>query len=164
MPAATSKPELLAAFDKTLAQLEGDLAGLGEAEALLTWPEGDAWSIKAILYHRCHWIDLFFAWVAAKEAGQTPVPGVKWSELKAYNAMLLPDAAKLGWAEVHALFEARQAALREWIAKQDGAWLYETGHYPWMNKWTLGRWAEAAGPAHFRSARKGIRKILRENR
>ena len=163
MPAATSKPELLATFDKTLTQLEADIDGLGEAEAQLSWPEGDAWSIKAIIFHRCHWIDLFFGWVAAKEAGQTPAAGVKWSELKAYNAALLPEANKLSWTEVRALFEAKQAELRAWIGAQDGGWLYETGHYPWMNKWTLGRWAESAGQAHFRSARKGIRKILKEN-
>ncbi len=163
MPAARSQTELLAAFDKTLALLEGDIAGLGEDEAEMTWPVGDAWSIKAIVFHRCHWIDLFFSWVAAKNAGQTPAPGVKWNELKAYNGALLSEAAKLSWAEVYAMFEAKQTALRAWIAAQDGAWLYATGHYPWMNKWTLGRWAESAGPAHFRSARKGIRKILKEN-
>ena len=163
MPAATSQSELLAAFDKTLALLKADIAGLSEAEGNMAWPEGDAWSIKAILYHRAHWIDLFFQWVAAENAGETPAVGVKWNELKAYNGALLPEAGKLSWADVYTLFEAKQAALRAWIAVQDGGWLYQTGHYPWMNKWTLGRWAESAGPAHFRSARKGIRKILKEN-
>jgi hypothetical protein len=49
-----------------------------------------------------------------------------------------------------------------YLEAADDADLYTKHLYSWMNDWSLGRWAEAAGASHYRSAAKTIRKMLRE--
>ena len=165
MPAAVSKDELLAAFDrdlarlmKTLKRVDGSMASLHAAD--------DKTTIKGVIAHRTHWIGLFFVWYEGGVAGETvrtPAPGVKWNQLKAYNAPIYEGANERPWTELLDAFEAACARLRRFIADGDDALLYTGGLYGWMNAWTIGRWAEAAGPSHFRSANAYIRKALREN-
>ncbi|WP_306117156.1 MULTISPECIES: ClbS/DfsB family four-helix bundle protein [unclassified Roseitalea] len=164
MPAATSQHELLTVFDKEHARLTRTLDGITEAKSMLSAP-GETATIKGVIAHRTHWIGLFFAWVEASRAGkpvQTPAPGVKWTQLKAYNAPIYEDANRCDWAVLRTAFEAQAMRLRAFIAANGDEVLYVAGLYPWMNKWTLGRWAEASGPSHFRSANTYIRKVLRE--
>jgi hypothetical protein len=52
-------------------------------------PFDDDTSIKDVLAHRAHWIGLFFQWLdEGRSSAQMPDHGVKWSELKPYNAGL----------------------------------------------------------------------------
>ncbi|MCR9121570.1 MAG: ClbS/DfsB family four-helix bundle protein [Phyllobacteriaceae bacterium] len=165
MPAATNAQELLAAFDRDLAKLQKTLDGVDEAMAS-RHTAADAVTIKGVIAHRTHWIGLFFDWYEGGVAGETvetPAPGVKWNQLKAYNAPIYEAANGRPWSELRSEFDAAAARLRAFIAENGDDLLYVKGLYPWMNNWTIGRWAEASGPSHFRSANTHIRKVLREN-
>jgi len=165
MPAATNAHDLLAVFDKDLAKLQKTLDGVDEDMASKHAVADEA-TIKGVIAHRTHWIGLFFDWYEGGVAGkavETPAPGVKWNQLKTYNAPIYAAANGRSWSELKAEFDAAVARLRTFIAEGDDNLLYVKGLYPWMNNWTIGRWAEASGPSHFRSANTYIRKVLREN-
>ena len=163
MAAATNKADLLAVFDSELAKLRKTLDGLDEAAGARTAP-GDTATVKGILAHRTQWIGLFLGWHADGAAGRTvhiPAEGYKWNELKAYNAPLYARGDSVPLSKLLAEFEAATARLRAFIEARDDAELYTPGVPAWTGKWTLGRYAESAGPAHFRSANAYIRKALR---
>lgn len=165
MPAAANAHDLLAVFDKELAKIQKTLYGVDEAMAS-RHIAADAVTIKGVIAHRTHWIGLFFDWYEGGVAGkavETPAPGVKWNQLKAYNAPIYEAANGRPWSELRSEFDAAAARLRAFIAENDDGLLYVKGLYPWMNNWTIGRWAEASGPSHFSSANSYIRKVLREN-
>jgi hypothetical protein len=125
-------------------------------------PFEDHTSIKDVIAHRAHWIGLFFQWLDEGEQAQMPDHGVKWSELKPYNTGLRErHTGPLSWAEVRGRLSARMRDCCEWMEDTDEATMYG-GPMPGGNgKWTTGRFAEAAGPSHYRSAAKYVRACLR---
>ncbi len=162
--AATDKAQLLALTTQDFAKLETRLDGVDADHALLPHPQ-DGVTIKDTAVHRAHWIDLFLGWVRDGQAGKpvtTPAPGYKWNQLKAYNAKLRADTASVSWSEARTRRRHGHAALLSLLTDCEDSDLYTTGLYPWMNTWTLGHWAEASGPSHYRSAAKYIREILRK--
>ena len=97
MPAATTKAELLAVTERDWAKLAALMASVPDRRALC--PVDGETSIRDVVAHRAHWIDLFFQWLDEGRAGgpvAMPDHGVKWSELKAYNAALRARHAGLG--------------------------------------------------------------------
>jgi hypothetical protein len=89
-----------------------------------------------------------------------PDHGVKWNQLKPYNEGLRERYRDVPWDEALARFRAAHARLRDWMERADDATLYG-GPMPGGTGWTAGRYAEAAGPSHYRSAAKVIRGYLR---
>ena len=163
MPAATNKTDLLAVFDKDLAKLRKTLDGVDEAKSSLSAP-GDDTTIKGVIAHRTHWMGMFHGWYEDGVAGRevhVPAKGYKWNQLKEYNAPLYARGNETPWAELLSEFEAACGKLRRFLESCDDALLYTNGAYPWTGKWTLGRYAEASGPSHFRSANTYIRKALK---
>ncbi len=160
--AAKNKAELLAVTQKEFAKL-AKLVGSIESDVAMTKQEGDT-SIKDVVGHRAHWIALFLGWYEDGLAGKTvhfPAEGYKWNDLKRYNADLRKHQSGLGWADAVALLEARHQMLVGFIEAQSNAALYSGPMKGAKNAWTAGRWAEAAGPSHYRSASKFIRATLR---
>ncbi|MEO0745419.1 MAG: ClbS/DfsB family four-helix bundle protein, partial [Pseudomonadota bacterium] len=153
--AATTKDALLQVTDTEWSKLSALLASIPHAAVLL--PDDDGTMIKDIVGHRAHWIDLFLGWYHDGQAGRHvhfPAPGYKWSDLKAYNIKLRADQAGLGWQDVCTMLEDRHAALRAFISAHENDALYGGKMKGGRNAWTAGRWAEAAGPSHYRSAAK----------
>lgn len=141
----------------TLAKIDDEAAHLHTAD--------DETTIKGVVAHRTHWIGLFFTWYEGGVAGedvQTPAPGYKWNQLKDYNAAIYRNANARAWTDLNSELQTAVDRLRAFIAGHGDDVLYAPGLYPWMNTWTLGRWAEASGPSHFRSANTYIRKVLRQ--
>lgn len=166
MPAATNKADLLVGFDKELAKVTKTLDGLDEKTAGLHAVD-DETTIKGILAHRIHWVDLFFGWYEGGKAGkkvEIPAPGVKWNQLKPYNAPIYAAGNERSLADLRKDFDAQFVRLRKFLEAQDDAELYTPDRYAWTGKWGVGRWAESTGPAHFRSANTYIRKVLRDNK
>lgn len=165
MPAATNKKDLLAVFDKDLAKLRKTLHSIDEEAAMWSAPD-DTITIKGIIAHRTHWMHLFHGWYEDGIAGRevhVPVKGYKWNQLKAYNALLYAQGDQTSWEALIVGFQAACDKLRSFIETHDDADLYTNGAHPWTGKWTLGRYAEASGPSHFRSANTYIRKALRSS-
>ena len=164
MPAAVTREGLLAVAEKEYAALR-HLIGPIPADQALRKRDEDT-SIKDVIAHRAHWVMLFLGWQAEGAAGGTPAipaPGYKWSELKRYNADLRARQAGLGWEDAKAAHATAHAALLGFLRSQDDAALYGGPMPGGGNAWTTGRWAEAAGPSHDRSAAKWIRGCLRDD-
>ncbi|KPA23264.1 hypothetical protein shim_04590 [Shimia sp. SK013] len=162
MPAATNKADLCAVAEKEFGKLTALLDDVSADLASQAFEDGP--SIKDVVAHRAHWITLFLGWFADGQAGKDvafPAPGYKWSELKAYNAMMRKKNAGQSWDEVKDALSNAQASWVRLIGSLSDADLYGGPMKGANNKWTTGRWAEAAAPSHYRSAAKFIRACLR---
>lgn len=162
MPAATSKSDLQKVAEKEFAKLQALTDRVNADFALQA--QDDGVSIKDIIGHRAHWITLFLGWYADGQAGKAvafPAPGYKWNELKRYNADLRARQTELSWPDVTDLLAENHASLMALIDRLDDRALYGGPMKGANNAWTTGRWAEAAGPSHYRSAAKFIRQCLR---
>jgi hypothetical protein len=162
MPAATNRAELVAVTKKEWTKLMALVAHL-PGERTTAKDENDT-SIKDVLAHRAHWLGLFFQWLEEGEVAEMPDHGVTWSDLASYNARLRARHAPMGWSAVLRRLAAQHERFTSWLARADEAALYG-GPMPGGNgKWTTGRYAEAAGPSHYRSAAKYIRGRIRAAR
>ncbi len=137
-----------------------------DADTAMEKREEDA-SIKDIVAHRAYWIDLFLGWYADGIAGKTvhfPAEGYKWNELKRYNADLRDRQSELDWPGAIALLQKNYKALMNFIEERSEDELYGGPMQGASNDWRTGRWAEAAGSSHFRSASKYIRASLKSDK
>ena len=162
MPAATTKADLIEVTEKDWAKLWTVLEPLTEAEAGYA-AEGD-YSVRDTVLHRAHWIDLFFQWWdEGQETGsaETPDHGVKWSELKPYNAGLRERYADVSWDEAKERLATSHARLLAFMKDTPEEALYGGPMIGGNGKWTAGRYAEASGPSHYRSALKYVRACLK---
>lgn len=164
MPAATTKDALIAVTEKDYARLRDLIADIPDDQAMRK--RADDTSIKDVIGHRAHWIDLFLGWYHDGLAGRPvsfPAPGYKWNQLKAYNADLRRAQSGLDWAGARSMLADRHAALVDFMTQADDKTLYGGPMTGANNDWSPGRWAEAAGPSHYRSAAKFIRACLRSD-
>ncbi|WP_419914362.1 ClbS/DfsB family four-helix bundle protein [Hoeflea sp.] len=160
--AARNKDDLIQVTRKEFAKLSQVVERVDASQALVKDDEDT--SIKDVIGHRAHWIDLFLGWYADGLAGRPvhfPAPGYKWNDLKRYNAELRVAQAGLGWSEVRAMLETKHGELEAFMRETSNEALYSAPMQGANNAWTAGRWAEAAGPSHYRSAAKYIRARLR---
>ncbi|KAG1647427.1 Cytochrome c1 [Nymphon striatum] len=124
----------------------------------------DSTSISNVIAHRAHWITLFLGWYTDGMAGKQvyfPAEGYKWNDLKRYNADLRKKQTGLSWTSARNDLRQNYNALTSFIENHTDAELYGGPMKGANNQWTPGRWAEAAGPSHFRSAAKYIRARLK---
>ncbi|MEM8957724.1 MAG: ClbS/DfsB family four-helix bundle protein [Pseudomonadota bacterium] len=160
--AAGSKEELLRLTESEFAKLDKLIATITD-DAALAKDEDDT-SIKDVVAHRAHWIELFQGWYSDGLAGREvhfPAKGYKWNELKRYNADLRARQADLDWPAATALLRRKSRELHALIDAASDDDLYGGPMKGARNAWTAGRWAEASGPSHYRSAAKYIRARLR---
>lgn len=161
---ATCKTDLLNVTLREFAKLTDILDRVPVAAQLAPDPEAEGTTLKDIIGHRAHWIALFLGWYAEGQKGKQPdlpAPGYKWNELKRFNADLRLAQVDLTWDDARALLERNHQALLSLLNNLDDTALYAVPMPGGNNKWTTGRWAEAAGPSHYRSASKYIRARLK---
>ena len=160
--AAKSKVELLDVTQKEFEKLVKLIKSIDAHTALEKGDEDT--SIKDVIAHRAHWIDLFLGWHADGLAGKTVyflAKGYKWNDLKRYNSDLRKRQSDLDWPDAVALLRANNDKLIDFIQGSSEDDLYSGPMKGANNAWTPGRWAEAAGPSHFRSASKFLRSSLK---
>lgn len=160
--AARNKLDLLKVTRKEYDKLAQLISSI-DFEQAVARRDDDA-SIKEIIGHRAHWIDLFLGWYADGLAGGPvffPAEGYKWNDLKRYNSDLRSRQIDLNWGAAQALLNTNYRKLISFIEKASTEELYGGPMKGANNQWTPGRWAEAAGPSHFRSASKYIRCVLK---
>lgn len=161
MPAAASKEALLATTKTEFDKLYKILEGIDDAKSHIHY---DDTTIKDVIAHRAHWTGLFFGWYAGGQRGEHvhfPAEGYKWNELKRYNAMLRDKYAGRTWEEVQEMLQTTYNDLYAFITARSQSELYGGPMKGANNKWTTGRWAEASGASHYRSAAKYVRAVLR---
>lgn len=156
--AASNKQELLDVARKEFTKLDKLLDEVDPQAALVK--DDDDVSIKDIVGHRGHWIGLFLGWYHDGLAGQEvyfPAEGYKWNDLKRYNADLRSSQAGLGWSAARTMLREANDRLIAFVEQKSDDDLYGGPMAGANNNWTPGRWAEAAGPSHYRSAAKYVR-------
>jgi|GEM_PF-177061 len=157
--AVTSKRGLLEITAKEYGKLQQVLEDM--PAILRLEKDGDGISPKDIIGHRAHWIDLFLGWYRDGQAGKEvffPAKGYKWNDLKRYNSDLRQRQSGLSWRSACSLLETNHAELVALIERLSDDELYGGPMKGAQNAWTTGRWAEAAGPSHYRSAAKYLRQ------
>lgn len=162
MPAATNKADLLVVTVKEYDKLAALVAKITSDQAMCK--REDDTSVKDVIAHRAHWIELFLNWYAEGQAGREvhiPAKGYKWNDLKAYNAQLRQDQAGLDWEAAQKMLAINHARLMAFIEGLTDDALYGGPMKGGNSKWTTGRWAEAAGASHSRSAAIWLRACLR---
>lgn len=160
--AALNKSELLDVTHKEFEKLTRLLNGVDEK--LTSAKDEDDTSIRDIVIHRAHWMELFLGWYEDGQAGKEvffPAKGYKWNDLKRYNADLRSRHASLTWSEARQKLDEAHGKLTGFMESRSDAELYGGPMKGANNNWTPGRWAEAAGPSHFRSAAKYIRARMK---
>ncbi|MDW3223866.1 MAG: ClbS/DfsB family four-helix bundle protein [Paracoccaceae bacterium] len=161
--ACTDKQDLLDLSQKEYGKLNTLISPLSAAQASMSLEHN---SIKDTIGHRAHWIKLFLGWYADGMAGKKvyfPAKGYKWNDLKRYNADLRRRQADMDWLAACSLLQQRHEQLIAFVTQETDETLYGGTMRGANNKWTPGRWAEAAGPSHYRSAAKFIRSVLRNH-
>lgn len=161
--AQQTKQDLLSSAEAEFRKLRKALDGVDADLASKPHPE-DGISIKDTILHRAHWVELFLGWYRDGVAGRivhTPARGFKWNQLKEYNAQLREQTRTVPWSDALANLDAAHAQLMGLIESLDETELYGPRKYEWTNNWKVGRWAEASGPSHYRSAAKYIRSVRR---
>jgi hypothetical protein len=161
--AATSREALLAVTEMEFEKLQKVIAKVPDTLALEK--DGEDTCLRDILCHRAHWIDLFLGWYRDGLAGKEvhfPAKGYKWNELKTYNAMLREKHANVSWKQAQQGLLEGHEKLTGFIESKADIELYGSPMKGARNNWTPGRWAEAAGPSHYRSAAKYLRQRLKE--
>lgn len=162
--AATTKTDLLAVTQKEFRKLGKLIGSVDPAKAMQKGDEDT--SIKDVIAHRAHWIDLFLGWYADGQAGKVvhfPAEGYKWNDLKRYNADLRAAQKDMDWPQAVSLLQSNYEKLMKFIETHSDEHLYAGPMKGAKNAWTPGRWAEAAGPSHFRSAAKFLRMSLKND-
>lgn len=163
--AATSKAGLIDITQLEFKKLQKILTEIDAGTAIKKREEDT--SIKDVVAHRAHWIELFLGWYVDGLAGKQvyfPAEGYKWNDLKRYNADLRARQHDMDWPAALALLQTNYERLMAFLNEQSEDALYAGPMKGANNNWTPGRWAEAAGPSHFRSASKYIRSCLRSDR
>ena len=161
MPAQT-KTDLITITLKEYDKLTKLIAGLDSRFALRKREEDT--SIKDVIAHRAHWIDLFLGWYRDGRQGKVvhfPAEGYKWNDLKRYNAELRRMQSDMEWSEAIDFLSENHKRLMAFLEARSEDELYGRPMKGAKNAWTTGRWAEAAGPSHYRSASKYIRGVIR---
>ena len=162
--AANSKSELIKVMQKEFQKLSTLIESIDAGTAMKKRDEDT--SIKDVIAHRAHWIDLFLGWYEDGLAGKTvyfPAEGYKWNDLKRYNADLRRQQSDIDWSDAVTMLQESHDKLAAFIQKQTDDELYGGPMKGAYNAWTPGRWAEAAGPSHFRSASKFLKACLRSD-
>ncbi len=160
---ALNKTDLLDVTNKEFEKLATLMDQIDEKSSLIK--DDDDTSIKDVVGHRAHWIDLFLGWYADGQAGKEvffPAEGYKWNDLKRYNADLRSRQAAMGWDDARKMLRESTSRLVDFLENRSDKELYGGPMKGANNQWTPGRWAEAAGPSHFRSASKYIRARRKE--
>jgi len=163
MSGVTNKKELLEITEKELEKLKKTISQFPQ-EKVEIFDEKVGGSLKSIISHRTEWMKMFFIWYQDgidKKEPQVPAPGYKWNQLKELNAKIWGRDKNKKWEEILHDFEAQSQNLLKFISSQEEEKLYTPKLFNWTNDWTLGRWVEASGSSHFRSANKYLRQILK---
>ncbi|MEL7041112.1 MAG: ClbS/DfsB family four-helix bundle protein [Pseudomonadota bacterium] len=163
MPAALSKTELLAVTETEWEKLWSVISRVPDDAALIM--DEDETSIKDIVAHRAHWIDLFLGWYRDGVDGKEvyfPAKTYKWNDLKRYNRDLRMRQKTMSWDQAKQALSNGHQTLLGFLTGLSNLDLYGAPMPGAKNSWTTGRWAEAAGPSHYRSAAKYIRQRLRQ--
>lgn len=157
--AAASKRDLLRMTETEFENLRQAVDGL--PAILRLEKDADGITPKDIIGNRAHWIDLYLGWIRNSQAGKVlvlPIAGHEWNGRKRYDADLRQRQSGLSWRSACSLLETNHAELLALIERLPNGQLYGGPMKGAKTRWSAGRWAEAAGASHYRSAAEYLRR------
>jgi len=155
----TTRQQLLDEIRKERAALEQLLADIPKAEK--TREVTDGMSVKDFLAHRTEWGRMFIDWYeTAKAGGQPAVPhkDYKWNQLKPLNAAIFKRYQSVPLAKIEKEFNAVHDRLYKLIENMSEEELFTKHFYGFTGTSDLATYANSATAAHYRSARRCIKK------
>lgn len=158
----TSKEQLLDEIDRERAALDGLLAEIPATRKLDEVVDG--LSVKDLLAHRTEWGRMLLGWYAEAKAGGSPaVPSgqYKWNQLKALNAEIVTRYRDVPLATIEADFAAVHDEVRRTVEAMSQQELLEPDAYGFTGSSTLAAYVNSSTAAHYRSARRHIRRWWR---
>ena len=160
MRVAQTKVDLLTVLHSEWSQLLAELERVSDGLAESVDAEGR--SIKDVVAHGAMAIGLVLGWYADGQAGREgPPPIHRAGELAFDPSTLKVWQEDLSWLETRGLLGAAHERLVGLVDGLDEAALYGGPMKGVRNRWSTGRWAEAAGATHYRTARRYIRRRLK---
>jgi len=165
MAVPTSKDELLAAIEKTFAQLSGDLDRVPPAAVRQPVLDGHVkdtmMSPADLIAYLVGWNQQVLTWHRRRAAGlpdEFPAPGIKWNELGLLAQRYYSEHHDDDWDGLRAqLVEAKDLIL----ALIQGYTDDELYGATWYGKWTMGRMISLNTSSPYSNARSRIRSWLR---
>ena len=147
-------------------RLEKNLSAL--SPDLMTMPGVvGTWSVKDIMAHLTAWEQLFLGWYDAGlrgEVPETPAPGFTWANYHLLNQKIYEDNRARTLEDVQESFDSHYRITLERIRSIPEEEWFEAAAYAWMEEgWPLYRYVLANTSAHYRWAKKHIRKWAKEH-
>ncbi|KAB1663578.1 ClbS/DfsB family four-helix bundle protein [Pseudoclavibacter sp. CFCC 13611] len=165
MSVPATKAELLAAIDKTFAQLERDLDRVPLASVREPVLDGHVkntcMSPADLVAYLIGWNQQVLTWHRRRAAGlpdEFPAPGIKWNELGSLAQRYYAAHADDSWEQLRTQLRDAKSAIIELIDGYSDADLYGR---PWYGKWTMGRMISFNTSSPYANARGRIRAWLR---
>jgi len=164
MPIPKTRAELLDGMQTAYDKLQDDLARVDARTSKLICV--DDWRIVDLLVVRTRWAEMVVEWIEAGRRGEvpeTPAPGYKWKETPRLNRDIIAAAPKRrAWKATKEAFVASHDAVLEAVDGLSKRELERVGVFEWADKWPVLRWISISTTTGYVSARKYIRKVLRE--
>jgi len=155
----TTRDEFLADVDKERAALDKLLAEIPTEHKGVEVV--DDMTVKDFLAHRTEWGAMMLGWLAEARDGGTPAvpsPQYKWNQLKELNADIKARYADVPLATIERDFAQVHDQLRDVIAAATDEELFTKKHYTFTGSSDLVTYLNSATAAHYRSARRHIKK------
>jgi len=165
MPIPKTRAELTSQIRSSYAKLRTELDEAGSGIAKL--PCVDDWSVKDLLAVRTWWTEHVINWVEAGIRGETPTtpaPGYRWSETPRLNTDVVIKNRRESYHSIRAGLKKGYRRVMETIDSLDDTELLEVGVFPWAGKYPISRWISINTTRQYLTARKYIRRAIRENR
>lgn len=167
MAVPATKGELLAAIDKTFAQLERDLDRVPRSAVREPVLEGHVkntlMSPADLLAYLIGWNQQVLTWHKRRAEGlpdELPAPGIKWNELGLLAQNYYAGHKNDSWDQLRSqLYDAKKAII-DLIQGYSDVELYGQ---PWYGKWTMGRMISFNTSSPYTNARGRIRAWLRSS-
>lgn len=165
MSVPASKEDLLAAIEKTFAQLEQDLDRVPAEAARQLVLEGHAkdtvMSPADLVAYLIGWNQQVLTWHLRRAEGlpdEFPAAGIKWNELDLLAQRFYAEHAEESWEELRRQLRDAKEAIIALIERYSDAELYGG---PWYGKWTMGRMISFNTSSPYANARRRVRSWLR---
>lgn len=165
MPVPASKEDLLAAIEKTFAQLEQDLDRVPVESARQLVLEGHAkdtvMSPADLVAYLIGWNQQILTWHRRRSEGlpdEFPASGIKWNELGLLAQRYYAQHTEDSWDDLRQQLGDAKEAIVALIERYSDAELYGA---PWYRKWTMGRMISFNTSSPYANARRRVRSWLR---
>ncbi|WAP50450.1 ClbS/DfsB family four-helix bundle protein [Arthrobacter sp. ATA002] len=165
MAVPATKVDLLAAIDRTFAQLERDLDRVPlsavRERVLAGHVKNTSMSPADLLAYLIGWNQQVLTWHRRRTEGlpdELPAPGIKWNELGVLAQRYYAEHENESWDQLRAQLRRAKNAITDLIHGYSDIELYGQ---PWYGKWTMGRMISFNTSSPYTNSRGRIRAWLR---